>query len=269
LVKFKEACLLSAFWVAIALLFNLFIYFYFGSDWALQFFTGYLIEKSLSVDNLFLFLMIFAHFQTLAAYQRKILFWGILGVLFFRISLILTGVALIDEFHWMFYVFGVFLLLSGVNFMLQKDKVEDPSKSFLYRTFSKIFPVAKGDGGGHFFVRSQGKWKVTSLFLALLMIESTDIVLALDSVPAIFAVTTNPFIIYTSNIFAILGLRALYFVVASSLKKLRYFKYGLAAILVFVGIKMLLADVAPISLPVSLAVILMILGVTMLMSRTR
>jgi tellurite resistance protein TerC len=218
------------------------------------------------VDNLFLFLMIFLHFQIPAAYQRKILFWGILGALVFRIAFILGGVALIHQFHWMFYVFGAFLLFSGIRFLQQKQQKDDPTKNLLFRALSRLFPVAKGDGEGHFFVRRQGKWKVTTLFLALLMIECTDIVFALDSIPAIFAITTDTFIIYTSNIFALLGLRALYGVLSSSLKKLKYLKSGLAAILIFIGAKMLVEDFVTISLPISLAVILAILGVTILAS---
>ncbi len=265
-IKLKQALILSAFWIAVALLFNLFVYFWFGPESALQFFTGYLIEKSLSVDNLFLFLLIFSHFQIPTVHQHKILMWGILGALVFRISLILVGVALIEQFHWMFYVFGAFLLFSGIKFLVQKEKVEDLSQGFFYRTLTRVLPVVKGDSKGHFFVQRKSKWKVTSLFLALLMIEGTDIVFALDSIPAIFAITTDTFIIYTSNIFAILGLRALYFALSASLNKLKYLKYGLAAILIFVGAKMLLSQFAPISLPVSLAVIAGILGVTTLFS---
>ncbi|MBS0604094.1 MAG: TerC family protein [Verrucomicrobia bacterium] len=265
-IKFREACLFSAFWIVVALLFNLFVYYSFGPDVALQFFTGYLIEKSLSVDNLFLFLIIFMHFRTPPLYQHKILFLGILGTLLFRISLILLGVSLIEHFHWMYYVFGAFLLASGIKFMLQKAKDDDLSKSALFRVLKKVLPVANEDGDGEFFVKRRGYWKVTTLFLTLLMIECTDIILALDSIPAIFAITTDPFIVYTSNVFAILGLRSLYFVLAASLKKMRYLKFGLAAILVFVGLKMLLANVVQISVPASLGVILLILSVTMLAS---
>jgi tellurite resistance protein TerC len=261
-ITLKRALILSGFWISVALLFNLFIYFSLGAQSALQFFTGYLIEKSLSVDNLFLFLMIFLHFQIPAAYQRKILFWGILGALVFRIAFILAGSALIHQFHWMFYVFGAFLLFSGVKFLQQKPSRDDPTQGFLFRTLSRLFPVAIGDSQGRFFVRSDGKWKITSLFLALLMVECTDIILALDSIPAIFAITTDPFIVYTSNIFALLGLRALYFALSSSLNKLKYLKVGLATVLIFIGAKMLLADWAPIPLPVALAIILLILSIT-------
>lgn len=264
--RIKEAWLLSAFWIAVALLFNAFVYFYFGSESALQFFTGYLIEKSLSADNLFLFLVIFLHFQTPVADQHRILFWGIIGAIVLRISLILAGVVLIEQFQWMFYVFGGFLLISGMKFLLQKQKVKDPSQNLAFRLISRTFPIAKGDSQGQFFVRHKRQWKVTTLFLALLTIECTDIIMALDSIPAIFAITTDPFIIYTSNIFAVLGLRALYFVVSSSMRQLKYLKFGLAAILIFVGAKMLLADFLPISLLFSLSIILVILVVTILAS---
>lgn len=262
-VKFKEASLRSAGWIALALLFNLVIYFFFGADKALQFFTGFIIEKSLSIDNLFLFLIFFLHFRIPLAFQHKILFWGIIGALVFRISLILMGVAIIARFHWMFYIFGGFLLFTGIKFAMQKEK-KDPSKSILLQFFKSILPVATGTKHKDFFIKERGKWKVTSLFLALLMIECVDIAFALDSIPAIFAITTDPFIIYTSNVFAILGLRSLYFLIAESLEKMRYYKFGLAGILVFIGLKMLLADIFPISVPTSLAVIIVIMGLTTL-----
>jgi tellurite resistance protein TerC len=265
-ITLKRALVLGGFWICVALLFNLFIYFSLGAQSALQFFTGYLVEKSLSVDNLFLFLMIFLHVHIPAAYQRKILFWGILGALIFRMAFILAGSALINQFHWMFYVFGAFLLFSGVKFLQQKQTRDDPTQGFLFRTLSRLFPVATGESQGRFFIRSQGKWKATPLFLALLMVECTDIIMALDSIPAIFAITTDPFLIYTSNIFALLGLRALYFALSSSLNKLKYLKAGLAAVLIFIGAKMLLADWVPISLPVTLAIIVIILGTTTLAS---
>ncbi len=263
---FKKSCIQSLFWIAIALAFNLFIYIQMGPGKALEFLTGYIVEKSLSVDNLFLFLLVFMHFRIPAAHQHKILFWGILGALVFRIALILAGVAIIERFHFMFYVFGAFLFFSGVKFLFQKSSPKDPSKSRIFKFLSRVLPYSKDSAGGEFFVRVGGKWKVTILFLALLMIEGTDIVMALDSIPAIFAITTDTFIIYTSNVFAVLGLRELYFVLAASIEKLKYLKYGLGAILVFVGTKMLIADFATVSLPVSLSIILLILGATVLAS---
>jgi len=265
-LSFKEACVLSGFWVLLALLFNIFVHFYIGSGEALQFFTGYLIEKSLSVDNLFVFLLIFLQFKIVPEDQHKILFWGILGALILRISLILAGVALIERFHWMFYVFGTLLVVSGCKLLLEKKGGANPSDNFLFKLLHKILPVSKEEAKGRFFVNVKGKWKVTSLFLALVIIEFTDVIFALDSIPAIFAITTNPFIVYTSNIFAILGLRALHFVLAPSLEKLYYFKWGLAAILVFVGAKMLFADFYPLSVATSLLVIVALLAATVLAS---
>lgn len=265
-VTFKKACFLSLFWIGIALLFNLFIYYSLGPESALQFFTGYLIEKSLSIDNLFVFLIIFLHFQIPHAFQYKILFLGILGTLILRITLILAGVALIHRFHFIFYLFGAILLISGLQFLFQKEQKTGLSEGLLLRLIKKIFPVLGKGTKGEFFVHLKGKRRPTPLFLALLMIEGTDILFALDSIPAIFAITTDPFIIYTSNIFAILGLRSLYFVLASSLEKLHYLKYGLGSILLFVSLKMLLKDFVSISLPVSLGIILGILGLTSLAS---
>lgn len=264
-VKFKEALVHSGCWIALALLFNLLIYFFLGAEKALQFFTGFIIEKSLSVDNLFLFLMFFLHFRIPSAYQHKVLYWGIIGALLFRISLILAGVALLAQFHWLFYVFGAFLFFSGIQFAMEKEK-KDPSQSMLLRFFMSVLPVAKRDSHENFFVKEKGKWKVTTLFLALLMIECVDILFALDSIPAVFAITTDPWIVYTSNIFAILGLRSLYFLLAAYLKKLRYFKFGLAAILVFVGTKMLCSGFIAISVSMSLIVILGILALTAVIS---
>lgn len=268
--SFKQACLHSAFWIVLALLFNVFIYYIAGFESALQFFTGYLIEKSLSIDNLFLFLFLFLHFDISETHQHKILFWGILGALIFRISLILTGVALLHRFHWIFYLLGAFLIFTGINFALQNPrKKKNPTKSLSYRFFKKIFPIEEKDFKDEFFVKKRGVWKVTTLFIVLLLIETADILFALDSIPAIFAITMDPFIIYTSNVFAILGLRSHYFVLASSLSKLYYYKFGLAAILVFVGAKMVLTQYISISVPMSLLVIVMIIGVTVICSLTR
>ena len=260
-VPFSKAVLYSLFWILTALLFNFFIYLSWGKEAGLQFLTGYLVEKSLSVDNLFLFLMIFTFLKIGKKDQHRVLFWGILGALVFRLSLILAGIALIQEFHWILYLFGLFLIGSAIRLIFQKPEEEEFRRIKLLRFFQKILPLSKQNQGG-FFVREEGKIKCTYLFVTLLMIESFDIIFALDSIPAIFAITTDPFIVYTSNVFAILGLRALYFVIAPSLEKLRYLKFGLGAILVFIGIKMLIADLYPISLGVSLLVVVGILLVT-------
>jgi tellurite resistance protein TerC len=265
--SFKQACFHSAFWVVLALLFNAVIYVVSGYESALKFFTGYLIEKSLSIDNLFLFLFLFLHFHISEMHQHKILFWGILGALIFRLSLILTGLALIQRFHWIFYILGAFLIYTGIHFALQSPrKQKDPTKRWSYRFFKKIFPVEEKDFKDEFFVKKRGKWKVTTLFLVLLLIETADILFALDSIPAIFAITMDPFIVYTSNVFAILGLRSHYFVLAGSLSKLYYYKFGLAAILVFVGAKMVLTDYISVPVPISLLIIVAIIGITVIFS---
>lgn len=269
-LRFKAACLHSAFWIVLALLFNVLIYYVFGTEKALQFFTGYLIEKSLSVDNLFLFLFLFLHFHISESHQHKVLYWGIIGALIFRISLILTGVALIDRFHWLYYFLGAFLMFTAINFALQGHrKKKDFHKSLSFRFFKRVLPVDEDDSSGEFFIKKRGKWKVTTLFVVLLFIETTDIIFALDSIPAIFAITMDPFIVYTSNVFAILGLRSHYFVLAGSLSQLYYYKFGLAAILLFVGAKMILADTIAISVLTSLMVIVAILGLTVVCSLMR
>jgi len=265
-IKLKEALLLSAFWVLLALLFNGFIYLMRGPDAAVQFFTGYLIEKTLSVDNLFVFLMIFSYFKVPSLYQHKILYWGILGALIFRIVLILVGVELIREFHWIIYALGAFLFLTGIKFLLQQEKTLAPEDNWVVRLCYRYIPLSQSLEGGEFFKREQGKLKMTYLFVVLLMIESTDLIFALDSIPAIFAVTTDPFIVYTSNIFAILGLRSLYFALAHVLNRLKYFKFGLAAILIFIGAKMLLSTVYPIETWIVLVVVVSLLIVTTITS---
>jgi tellurite resistance protein TerC len=267
-VQFKRACLHSIFWVVLALLFNVLVYYMMGGQSGLQFFTGYVIEKSLSIDNLFLFISVFLHFQIPKSHQHKVLFWGILGALIFRIALILAGTALIVRFHWVTYALGAFIIFTAIHFCLQ-SKQKDPTERFLYRMFKKVLPVDEKGSEEEFFVKRRGKWKVTTLFLALLLIEMADVVFALDSIPAIFAITTDPFIVYTSNVFAVLGLRSHYFVLEGSLSKLYYYKFGLAAILAFVGAKMVLSDVIAISVPISLLVIVAIIAVTVFCSLSR
>lgn len=265
-IRIKEALLLSGFWIAVALLFNGLIYYLRGPEAALQFFAGYLVEKSLSVDNLFVFLVIFTYFKVPTVYQHKVLYWGILGALFFRIILILAGVTLIQKFHWILYLLGAFLVFTGTKFALQKERELLPEQNWLVRICKRLIPLSDRKGLGQFFVVEKGKWKMTYLFLVLVMIESADVVFALDSIPAVFAITTDPFIVYTSNIFAILGLRTLYFALAHSLNKLKYLKFGLSAVLVFIGAKMILAEIYPISLSVALIVIVAILTATALIS---
>ena len=268
-VKVKEALTWSVVWIVLALVFNLGIYLgWFGgypaaerSGRALEFFTGYLIEKSLSVDNVFVFLLVFTYFRVPASYQHKVLFWGILGALVMRAIFIAAGVVLIERFHWIIYVFGAFLILTGIKMALQKDKEIHPERNPVLRLFRRSVPVTEGYQGDRFWVRRAGRWFATPLFVVLLFIEISDLIFAVDSIPAILAITRDPFIVYTSNVFAILGLRALYFALAGFMQLFHYLHYGLSAILVFVGVKMLIADVyGKIPTGVSLAVIAAILA---------
>jgi tellurite resistance protein TerC len=266
IVGFKEALAWTGVWISLALLFNLAVHFYFGPERALEFLTGYLIEKSLSVDNIFVILMIFTYFQVPAQFQHKVLFWGILGALLMRAMFILSGVALIQRYHWVIYAFGAFLVVTGIKMALPKEKELSLERNLFLRFFCKVVPSTNDFGGGHFAVKKDGRWLATPLFAALLMVETTDIIFAVDSIPAILAVSTDPFIVYTSNVFAILGLRSLYFAVAGLLQYFRYLQYGLAGILVFVGAKMLLADVYKVPIVIALGAVLAILGISMLAS---
>ncbi len=254
-VSVKSALYWSGFWVLLAILFNLFIWKWLGAETGLQFLTGYLIEKSLSVDNIFVFIMVFSYFAVPPAYQHKVLFWGILGALVMRFILILAGAALIQEFHWIIYVFGAFLIFTGIRMAVQKEGHSNPEMNPVVRLFKRFFPVSKEYDGNRFFTRINGRKVATPLFIVVLIIEVTDLVFAVDSIPAIFAITTNPFIVYTSNVFAILGLRSLYFALSGILNLFHYLKYGLALILVFVGFKMMLVDVFKIPVLVSLSVV--------------
>jgi len=265
-IKVREALLLSAFWIALALLFNLGIYFWRGSEAALQFFTGYLIEKSLSVDNLFVFLLIFTYFAVPPSYQHKVLFWGILGALLMRAVFILAGITLILKFHWVIYVFGAFLLFTGVRMVSQKETKIRPEKNPIIRLFRQVMPVSNEYSGGKFFLREAGRLVATPLIIVLIAIETTDVVFAVDSIPAILAITLDPFIVYTSNVCAILGLRALYFALAGVMKLFHFLHYGLSAILVFIGTKMILTDVLTIPIGISLAIVGTILLISVAVS---
>lgn len=255
-VHFKEAISWTAVWIFLALIFNAGIYQWKGEVVAMQFLTGYVIEKSLSVDNIFVFLLIFSYFKVPAKYQHEVLFWGIIGALIFRIIFISVGVALIHKFHWMIYVFGAFLIITGIKMALEKDKEIHPEKNPVLKLFKKIMPVTDDYDGGKFFVRRAGKFWATPLFVVLLIVETTDIIFAVDSIPAILAVTSDPFIVYTSNVFAILGLRSLYFALCGFMKLFHHLHYGLAFILVFVGTKMAISEMYKIPIAVSLLVIL-------------
>lgn len=258
----KEAAIWTAVWISLSLLFNLGVYLTQGTESGLEWTTGYLIEKSLSVDNVFLFLLIFSSFRVPAEYQHRVLFWGILGALLMRGALILAGATLISNFHFVIYLFGGFLIITGIRFLWSTQEVPSLAKNPLVRLAKRIRPTTEEYEGQKFFMRRKGIMYMTPLFLVLLLIESTDLVFAVDSIPAIFAVTDDPFIVFTSNVFAILGLRSLYFVLNGYLADLRYLKPALAGVLVFVGSKMLLTDVYKISSLASLAVIAAILTVS-------
>jgi tellurite resistance protein TerC len=258
-VSMKEAGIWSAVWISLALIFNAGLYVFTGPGPAMEFFTGYVIEKSLSIDNIFVFVLIFTFFKVPDRYQHRVLLWGVLGALVMRAALIFAGTALIERFHWIMYFFGGFLLITGIKMAFQKHEAGDPSKSWVVRTFKRLMPVSDEYDGDHFFTVKNGVRYATPLLLVLVMVESSDLIFAADSIPAIFAVTTDPFLVYTSNVFAILGLRSLYFLLANAVTKFRFLKLGLALVLSFVGLKMLVVEFFHLSTAVSLSVILSIL----------
>jgi len=275
-VSSKEALAWSLVWITLSLVFNAVIYFfwdkmmpdsmYTNREAALAFLTGYLIEKSLSVDNIFVFILIFSFFRVPAAFQHRVLFLGILGALIMRGALIAVGAALLEEFHWIIYIFGAFLIFTGIRMAWQHEEHVEPDKNPVVKFFRKFMPVTENFEKDQFFVRRAGTLMATPLFLILLVVESTDLVFAVDSIPAIFAVTQEPFIVYTSNVFAILGLRALYFLLANVMDKFQYLKFGLSAVLIFIGVKMVIVDFYKIPIGVSLAVVAGILTLSILLS---
>lgn len=266
-VTVREALTWTSVWITLAMIFNLFIYYYYDSVKALEFFTGYLIEKSLSVDNIFVIILIFSYFKVPSAYQHKVLFWGILGALVMRVIFILTGVELIHRFHWLIYIFGAFLVYTGIRMLTSGDLKIDPEKNPVIKLARKIMPITPSFEGDQFFVKHDGKTWATPLFLVVILIETTDLIFAVDSIPAILAISDDSFIVYTSNVFAILGLRSLYFALAGIEKYFKYLKYGLSAILVFVGVKMCIADLFKIPIEVSLIIIGFTLMIAMASSR--
>jgi tellurite resistance protein TerC len=265
-VTVKEALVWTGVWVTLAMIFNLFIYKYFGEEKAVEFFTGYLIEKSLSVDNIFVIIMIFSYFQVPQEYQHKVLFWGILGALVMRVIFIFSGIELIHRFHWLIYIFGGFLIFTGIKMLTSGDAKIEPEKNPLIKLARKLFSVTNSFEGDKFFVKKEGKNWATPLFLVVILIEATDLIFAVDSIPAILAISEDPFIVYTSNVFAILGLRSLYFALSGIEKYFHYLKFGLSAILVFVGTKMCIVDFYKIPVEISLIVIVFILAIAMLSS---
>ena len=266
-VKIKEALLWSLFWICLSLSFNVLIYYWMGPAPALEFLTAYLIEKSLSVDNLFVFILIFNFFKVPLMYQHKILFWGIIGALVLRATFILVGVALIAKFHFIIYILGAFLVITGIRMAFSHgDDEVHPENNPLVKWVSKHMRITKTNVDGKFFIRQNGKFYATPLFLVLIMVESTDVVFAADSIPAILAISKDPFIVYTSNVFALLGLRALYFALAGIMQLFHYLHYGLSAILVFIGAKLLLSDIVEIDMRYALLVVGAILAISVIAS---
>jgi tellurite resistance protein TerC len=264
-VKFREALAWSLAWIAMAAIFAVIIFSWHGRTPALEFVTGYVIELSLSVDNLFVFLLIFRFFQVPSLHQHKVLFWGILGALVMRAIFIAAGVGLIRRFHWIIYLFGAFLVYSGIKLMFQNEAEIHPEKNPVLRLFRRWVPVTKDYVGNKFFVRSPGLF-ATPLFVVLLVVETTDLLFAVDSIPAILAITRDAFIVYTSNVFAILGLRSMYFALAGMMEMFRYLHYGLSVVLIFVGAKMLLSHYLDIPTHIALAAVAGVLSISVIAS---
>jgi tellurite resistance protein TerC len=254
-VSIREALMWSAVWITLALIFNAGIYFFSGHERALEFLAGYLIEKSLSIDNVFVFVMIFAYFRVPSEYQHRVLFWGVFGALIMRAIFIAAGIVLIEKFHWVIYIFGAFLIVTGIRMGQHKDQEIHPERNPVLRLAKRLFPVTTSYHGAGMFVRQSGRLAATPLFLVLLIIETSDVIFAVDSIPAILAVSRDPFIVYTSNVFAILGLRALYFALAGIMKMFHFIHYGLSVVLVFVGSKMLVSEFYKVPIGLSLGVI--------------
>ena len=265
-IKVKESLLLMGFWISLALLFNLGIYVTRGPRPALEFLTGYLIEESLSIDNIFVFLMIFSYFSVPAFIQRKALVWGILGAILLRAIFISTGLTLIHKFHWLLYLFGGLLVWTGIKMVSAPEKQIEPEKNPVIRLFRKFVPATKDYEGDKFFVKRAGQYLATPLLAVLLVVETTDLIFAVDSIPAVFGVTLDPFIVYTSNIFAILGLRALYFALAGMMERFHYLSYGLSVILIFIGVKMLFSHFFLIPIHIALGAVASILILSVALS---
>lgn len=265
-VSVKEALTWSGVWICLSLVFNALIYYWFGEHKAIEFFTGYVIEKSLSVDNIFVFVLVFKYFQIPVIYQHKVLFWGILGALVMRVIFIFAGVALIEKFHWTIYLFGIFLIYTGYKMYAEKDKKIEPEKNPVIKFFRKVMPVTNRLAGDKFFIMENGKRHATPLFLVLILIETTDLIFAVDSIPAILAITQDRFIVYTSNVFAILGLRSLYFALVHVIHRFVFLSRGLAIILIFVGLKMVMVDVFKIPTFISLIIIAIIITASVVLS---
>jgi tellurite resistance protein TerC len=264
-VRFREALGWSAMWVSLAAAFAVLVYFWHGRVATLEFVTGYVIELSLSVDNLFVFLVIFRYFHVPSEYQHKVLFWGILGALIMRGIFILAGVGLIHRFHWIIYLFGAMLVYSGIKLLRQGDEPVHPEKNPVLRLFRRWVPVTRDYHGSKFLVRKDGLY-ATPLLIVLLVVETTDVLFAVDSIPAVLAITLNAFIVYTSNVFAILGLRSMYFALAGMMEIFHYLHYGLSVVLIFVGLKMLASRYYQLPTSVALGVVVAVLVISVLAS---
>jgi tellurite resistance protein TerC len=264
-IKFREALAWSAMWVGLALSFAVVIFFWHGRKDSLEFITGYVIELSLSIDNLFVFLVIFRYFKVPPEHQHKVLFWGILGALIMRGAFILAGVGLIRRFHWIIYIFGALLIWSGIKLLRQGGEEMDPGKNPILRGIRRWLPVTTEYVGGSFWIRKE-RLSATPLLVVLLMVETTDVLFAMDSIPAVLAITLNAFIVYTSNVFAILGLRSMYFALAGVMDLFEYLHYGLSVVLIFIGLKMLLSEYFVIPTGVALGVVAGVLGISVLVS---
>jgi tellurite resistance protein TerC len=269
-VRLREAATWSLIWIVLALLFGAGVYRFMGRDAGLEYLTGYVIEKALSVDNIFVFVLIFSFFRVPARYQHRVLFWGILGALLMRGGMIAAGAYLIQQFHWIMYVFGAFLVFTGIRMATHNEQDVDPEMSFAIRLVKRLVPITNVYHGQRFFIREHtargSRLIATPLFVVLVLVETTDLIFAVDSIPAIFAITHEPFIVYSSNVFAILGLRALYFLLADVIHRFHYLKVGLSVVLVFVGLKMLAADLYNVPTWASLGFIVVVLGLAMVAS---
>lgn len=254
-IRMREAMFWSGLWISLAIIFDIVLYFWHGPTTALEFMTGYLVEESLSVDNLFVFLMLFSYFGVPKRFQHKVLFWGIVGVLAMRGIFIFAGIALIERMHWIVYIFGAILVITGVKLALGGEREIRPEKNPIVKLFRKFFPVTSNYEGNKFFIRREGRLMATPLFIVLLVVETTDVLFAIDSIPAVFAITLDRLVVYTSNVFAVLGLRSLFFVLSGFMQLFHYLNYGLSAILIFVGVKMIIADFYRIPIGVALGII--------------
>ena len=243
IIRLREAVVWSVVWIALSLLFNLGVYLYIGPQAGLDFLTAYLVEKSLSIDNIFVFLLIFSYFSVPSQFQHRVLFWGIIAALFLRAFFIAAGLTLIQRFEWIVFVFGAFLVFTGIRMAVRKEGEIHPERNPILKLFRRLFAVSNEYEGARFFVKKDKHWIATPLLIVMLVVETSDLIFAVDSIPAVLAITVDPFIVYTSNVFAILGLRALYFALAGIMELFHYLHYGLSAILIFVGVKMLLSHV--------------------------